>query len=74
MKVHSIFAGSADRERAKRYAGGSIIEQEQSREIEDGDEDGAIPKTKIETIVKVDSEAEARDERAYQEDVIREIA
>jgi hypothetical protein len=51
MKVHSIFAGSADRERAKRYAGGSVIEQEQSRETLDGDEDGAIPKTKIETIV-----------------------
>jgi hypothetical protein len=53
MKIISIFAGSADRERAKRYAGGAAEGQiENVREVdsEDEDENDATPMTMKESI------------------------
>lgn len=77
MKVISIFAGSADRERALRYAG-NANKEENSKDSKDAvsqDSDHELPIEKTNNMPTVEEdEADAADERAYEEEVNREIA
>jgi len=80
MKVDSIFIGSADRERAQRYAG-TQVEDENEGSDEDEDDDGAdrskFPITGKRPKPKHDDDSDSEsdeEERAYLEDVNRQIA
>jgi len=79
MKVDSIFIGSADRERAQRYAGVQVEEEEEPSDEDEDAEAADAAKFPIRGKKKPknddDSESESdEEERAYLEDVNRQIA
>lgn len=81
MKVHSIFLGAADREKARRYAGAQTEEEEKSDEEE---EEGVVDKfPTVSSATKPVGDEEENDEaevvevdeeQAYLEEVHRQIA
>lgn len=80
MKVHSIFLGAADREKARRYAGAQAEEEEKSDEEEEA-VDEKPPAVSSATKPAGDQEengeaevVEVDEEQAYLEEVNRQIA
>ena len=77
MKVDSIFLGSADRERAQRYAGITAEDENEGSDEDEDDDAGETSKFPItakrpKKIKDDDSENTSdEEERAYMEDVNR---
>lgn len=75
MRVEAIFSGSADRERALRYAGGGAAAAEEGSEDDEEGPDDKLPITGASGTVGESGDADASDdERGYLEEVNRQIA
>lgn len=72
MRVEAIFAGSADRERALRYAGGGAAPEKEGSDEDEDDPSGQLPVTGS-GAGEGDGDA-SEEERAYLEEVNRQIA
>lgn len=75
MRVEAIFTGSADRERAQRYAGGGAAAAEEGSEDDEEGPGDQLPVTGGSGAAGESGDADASDdERGYLEEVNRQIA